>query len=353
MKENLTLRHLTGQLTKEPAFRLKQVFKGFFSETCLGFPQISSLPLALRERLETVLDFSTFKEVSVYSSGDGKTRKALFTLYDGQKVESVLMPNAREQHTICVSTQSGCPVGCVFCATGALGYKRNLDSLEIAEQYCFWNQLLKKNPGNRRISNIVLMGMGEPLLNYEAVREALSLWLSYTDVGPGYITVSSVGVFPQIQKILSDPEWPPVKIALSLHSADAEIRKKLVPSSVGSFLNLLKEWCRDYLHQFGSRSHPLTFEYVLLKNQNDSREEALKLAGYLKGLDRIKVNLIPFNAHGHSGFKSAEGERALAFQKILEKAGIIVTIRKSLGMDIQAACGQLAGKEQKPQIKAD
>lgn len=300
-----------------------------------------------------MLEFSTFREVSVYSSRDGKTCKALFTLHDGQKVESVLMPNAREQHTICVSTQAGCPVGCVFCATGALGFKRNLHSLEIAEQYCFWNRLLKKDPESRRISNIVLMGMGEPLLNYEAVKEALNLWLSYTDVGPGYITVSTVGVFPQIQKILTDSEWPQVKIALSLHSADAGVRKKLVPSSSYSFLSLLKKWCREYLKKFGSRSRPLTFEYVLLRNQNDSQEDAGKLAGYLKGLDRIKVNLIPFNTHGHSELKSAEGGRALAFQKILEKAGIIVTIRKSLGMDIQAACGQLAGKEQKLQLKAE
>ena len=333
-------------MTKEPAFRLKQILKGFFSETCPGFSGMSSLPLALRERLEEALEFSTFREVSVFSSRDGKTRKALFTLHDGQKVESVLMPNAKEQHTICVSTQAGCPVGCVFCATGALGFKRNLHSLEIAEQYCFWNRLLKKDPENRRISNIVLMGMGEPLLNYEAVRDALNLWLSYTDVGPGYITVSTVGIFPQVQKILTDAEWPPVKIAVSLHSADAGIRKTLVPSSAPSFLNLLKKWCRDYLHQFGSRSRPLTFEYVLLRNQNDTREDASKLAGYLKGLDRIKVNLIPFNTHGHSELKSAESERALAFQKILEKAGITVTIRKSLGMDIQAACGQLAGNEQ-------
>ena len=344
MKENLTLRHLSEQLTKEPAFRLKQVLKGFFSENCSSFSQISSLPLALRERLETALEFSTFKEISVYASGDGKTRKALFTLHDGQKVESVLMPNAREQHTLCVSTQSGCPVGCVFCATGALGFKRNLDSLEIAEQYCFWNRLLKKDPGNRRISNIVLMGMGEPLLNYEAVKEALTLWLEYTDVGPGYITVSTVGIFPQIQKILSDPSWPQVKIALSLHSADPVVRKALVPSSGESFLIHLKKWCADYLKKFGSRSRPLTFEYVLLQNQNDSPKEAEKLARYLKGLNRIKVNLIPFNMHKGSSLKSARDENALAFQKVLEKAGFTVTIRKSLGMDIHAACGQLAGK---------
>ena len=259
MKQPLTLQHLSEQLSEEPAFRLKQVLKGFFSETCTGFLQISSLPLNLRERMEEVLGFTCFKEVSLFSSRDGKTRKALLTLEDGLKVESVLMPNARDQYTICVSTQAGCPVGCVFCATGALGFKRNLHSLEIAEQYCFWNRLLKKDPENRRISNIVLMGMGEPLLNYEAVREALNLWLAYTDVGPGYITVSTVGVFPQIQRILTDPEWPQVKIALSLHSADEKIRKKLIPSSSPSFLNLLKKWCRDYLHQFGSRSRPLTF----------------------------------------------------------------------------------------------
>lgn len=345
MKKILTLKNLSGHLAMEPAFRLKQVLKGFFSETENGFSTVSSLPLNLRESLEAGFEFSSLKETSVYSSRDGKTRKALFTLHDGQKVESVLMPNAKGQHTLCVSTQAGCPVGCIFCATGALGFKRNLHSLEIAEQYCFWNRLLKKNPESRRISNIVLMGMGEPLLNYEAVREALNLWLEYTDVGPGYITVSTVGVFPQIQKILTDSEWPQVKIALSLHSADTAIRKKLVPSSSESFLVHLKKWCVDYLKKFGSRSRPLTFEYVLLQNQNDSPKEAVKLAQYLKGLDRIKVNLIPFNTHKSSSLKSARDENALAFQKVLEKAGITVTLRKSLGMDIHAACGQLAGKE--------
>ena len=345
MKQSLSLKSLSEHLTEEPSFRLKQVLKGFFSETFFGFSGISSLPRDLRERLEASLKSSSLREVSVYSSADGKTRKALFTLEDGQKVESVLMPNAKNQHTICVSTQAGCPVGCVFCATGALGFKRNLHSLEIAEQYCFWNRLLKKDPENRRISNIVLMGMGEPLLNYEAVKEAVNLWLGYTDVGPAYITVSTVGVFPQLQKLLTDPDWPQVKMAISLHAADEGIRRTLVPSSPGSFLGLLKKWSREYLKKFGSRSRPLTFEYVLLKNQNDSREDALKLAAYLKGLDRIKVNLIPFNLHGHSKWRSAEHERALAFQKILEKAGILVTIRKSLGTDIQAACGQLAGKE--------
>ena len=344
MKQNLTLKHLSEYLVKEPSFRVKQVMKGFFSETWSGFSSVSSLPLNLRESLEACLESSAFKEVSLYSSKDGKTRKALFTLHDGQKVESVLMPNAKGQHTICVSTQAGCPVGCIFCATGASGFKRNLHRLEIAEQYCFWNRLLKKNPENRRISNIVLMGMGEPLLNYEEVKEALNLWLEYTDVGPGYMTVSTVGIFPQIEKILSDPSWPQVKIALSLHSADAVIRKKLVPSSAETFLVHLKKWCVGYLKKFGSRSRPLTFEYVLLQNQNDSRKEAEKLANYLRGLDRIKVNLIPFNTHESSSLQSAGDKNALAFQSVLERAGITVTIRKSLGLDIHAACGQLAGK---------
>ena len=345
MKKHLTYENLSKALSGEPAFRIKQVMKAFCSGNCDSYHKITTLSLDLRERLEEELEWSTIKKHELFRSKEGPTCKALLSLHDDSRIETVLMPNNKDQYTLCVSSQIGCPVKCSFCATGKAGFKRNLDALEIIGQYVFWKRILEGGTlPARRISNIVFMGMGEPLLNYENVKLAIRLLLDHTDVGKGFITVSTVGLPGKLASILNDPDWPEVKIAISLHSADDSVRSCIVPGSEKNFVAELKAWCLNYNKTLGSRARPLTFETIMIKAVNDSEKDLKKLLSFLSGIDRAKVNLIPFNSHEKSPYKAPDQATLLAFQNQLERAGITTTIRKSLGQDIHAACGQLAGK---------
>ncbi len=297
----------------------------------------------MRQALAVNLPWISVKSVRVLESVEGDTFKVALNLEDGCVIESVLLRNARDGWTACMSTQVGCAMHCTFCATGTMGLTRNLLADEIVDQYRFWISFLQERNDQDRLGNLVLMGMGEPLANYENVREALNTILKQTDVGPTHITVSTVGILPRLEQLLTDPSWPAIRIAISLHSADAETRKKIIPSSYDDFLPKLRDWAKRYLEIQGNRRHHLTFEYVLLRGINDSEQDAKTLADYAASIcpEEVRINLIPYHKTGGTFDRSKE-EQMDVFRNVLERRGITATCRRSMGEDIQGACGQLA-----------
>ena len=313
------------------------------------------MPLAMRETLDREIPWLSVKEVQVFESVKKDTFKAVVEVVGeagAKRVETVLMKNARGQWTVCVSSQIGCAMACTFCATGTMGFTRNLTADEIVAQVRFWHIFIEKyatlsdSKGGSafseasRISNVVFMGMGEPLANYEHVKEAIRLLLTYTDIGLTRITVSTVGLLPMLKKLLNDPEWPAVRLAVSLHSADTETRKNMMPSSYDGFLNGLVEWTGEYFQKFESRRRHLTFEYVMLSKVNDTEMHAKKLIDFARRVGKVRINLIPYNFTGSVYRDSLPGD-FMRFQEQLEKAGVVVTRRRTMGDDIAAACGQL------------
>ncbi len=333
-----------------PSFRLKQMEEALFSVSLTGFGEVSTMPLSMRETLTREIPWLSLREVQTFESVKKDTYKAVVETVDGKRVETVLMKNARGQWTVCVSSQVGCAMACTFCATGTMGFTRNLLADEIVDQVRFWNIFLSEretlslskgeNTTSTRISNVVFMGMGEPLANYAEVKETLRLLLTYTDIGPTRITVSTVGLIPMLDQVLKDPTWPPVRLAVSLHSADSATRKQMMPTSYDGFLDRLAEWTDRYFAQFESRRRHLTFEYVMLSKVNDTRMHAEALIAFARRVGKVRINLIPYNFTGSVYRDSLPGDFEL-FQKQLESAGVVVTRRRTMGDDIAAACGQL------------
>ncbi|KKR57740.1 MAG: putative dual-specificity RNA methyltransferase RlmN [Candidatus Uhrbacteria bacterium GW2011_GWE2_40_58] len=328
---------------KEPAYRKQQLLDALFSPSLNSWNEATTFSKEKKDLLETRLPWISVKSDLLRKTSSGNVVKAVLQLQDGALIESVLMHNKRGQWTICLSTQVGCAMNCAFCATGKMGLVRQLSEDEIVDQYRFWASYLLKNNPEERISNLVFMGMGEPLMNYETVKSAINLLIRMTDIGPTKITVSTVGILPRLEQILTDTQWPDVRIAISLHSADAKIRQSIIPSSSPDFLKRLKSWARTYEEHLGNRRHHLTFEYIMLERVNDSEEEAQKLVSFLSHLERIKVNLIPYN-NTRRDLSATQENQINQFMRILENAGITVTVRRSLGQDIDAACGQLSQK---------
>lgn len=329
----------------EPRFRFSQMQQALFQPQTKSWNEVTTLSKTMREELAAKIPFLSYKESQVLSGKMGDTYKAILTLQDGQQIETVLMENMREQWTICVSSQVGCAMRCGFCATGRMGLKRNLTSDEIVDQYRFWQLFLSEqvllNPKvPQRISNVVFMGMGEPLANYETVKEAINIWLKHTDMGHNHITVSTVGHIPMLEKLLEDKEWPNVRLAISLHSADASTRKMIVPTSYDDFLPKITDWAKRYIEKFGNKKHHLTFEYVMLRDINDTHHHAKMLLEFLTNIGHVKVNLIPYNVTENK-FKRSLDIVINDFKFFLEDNGVICTVRKTMGEDIAAACGQL------------
>lgn len=287
------------------------------------------------------------KEIIVQESLKKDTFKALLEVEGKNQIETVLMQNRRGSWTICVSSQVGCAMRCTFCATGKMGLTRNLLTDEIIDQYRFWIQFLEKRPElPQRISNIVFMGMGEPLANYENVKETLGVILKETDIGRTRITVSTVGVLPRLEQILNDPDWPHVRLAVSLHSADPKTRKDIVPTSYDDFLPKLTDWAQRYLLKFGNRRHHLTFEYVMLRGVNDTPHHAKLLSSLINKIGNVRVNLIPYNFTGGE-FQTSTSQGVKDFFAYLENHNVTVTTRRTMGDDIAAACGQLYAESRK------
>jgi 23S rRNA (adenine2503-C2)-methyltransferase len=327
-----------------PSFRQKQARQAWFDPVISGWSEVSTFPKFLREDLEEQIPWSSLKLVSLQKSDTAF--KGLFELSDGKKIESVLMINPKEDWTACVSSEIGCAMACDFCATGTMGFIRDLTVDEIIDQVRYWRNYLYKNPDiDGRLSNIVMMGMGEPLNNYDPVRDAMKSFVEDMDLGKTKITVSTVGVKRGMEKMLEDPDWPDVRVAISLHYADQEKREQHMPVSKQRSIEALKDWCKRYIRKYGNRNHYITFEYLMLENNNDGPDDIKALVKFLKGIDRYKVNLIPWNEVGDLKYNRASESRTEEFQEQLKAQGIDSTIRKSLGREIDGGCGQLVVEE--------
>lgn len=306
---------------------------------------MTTIPKSMREAL-AIIPWLSVTPQTTQISGNGDTHKALLQVAGDKQIETVLMKNRAKAWTICVSSQVGCAMRCGFCATGKMGLTRSLSADEIIDQYRFWIDYLRrlKPAATGRISNIVFMGMGEPLANYEEVKTTINTLLKYTDIGPTRITVSTVGVLPRLEQLLTDKDWPHVRIAVSLHCAIEETRKKIVPTSYDEFLPKLSDWAKRYLQKFGNHRHHLTFEYVMLKGVNDSQEAARALVKFVKSIGNVRVNLIPYNLTGVD-FTRSNNTSIEQFFETLQNARVTATTRQAMGDDIAAACGQLAGRQ--------
>ncbi|MFA6603759.1 MAG: 23S rRNA (adenine(2503)-C(2))-methyltransferase RlmN [Patescibacteria group bacterium] len=337
----------------EPAFRWKQIGSALFQDGWNSWNNATSLPAGLRQTLAENTPWTSYVDATIVGSGDNETHKAALKLTDGQCIETVLMRNRRGAWTICVSSQVGCAMRCTFCATGRMGLQRNLTADEIVDQYRFWKRHLAEHTEQAgRISNLVFMGMGEPMANYDNVKAAIRTLLERTDVGPTHITVSSVGLLPQLEALLGDQDWPPVRLAISLHSADPVTRREIMPTSYEGFLGRLAAWSNRYLQEKGGRRRHVTFEYLLLAGVNDTPRHAELLTAFVRASGRARVNLIPYNATD-SGFTGSDETATQDFLAALERAGIDATRRRSMGTDIAAACGQLILKVKKDSPAAD
>ena len=332
----------------EKRFRAVQLFRWVHQKGEADFTRMSDLAKSLRDKLAGAAEVRPLKLLSEQASADG-TIKWLFDVGGGDAVETVFIPED-DRGTLCVSSQAGCAVGCRFCSTGHQGFSRNLTTGEIIAQLWFAEHHLRQRLGSsgRVISNVVMMGMGEPLQNYAALVPALRVMLD--DHGYGLsrrrVTVSTSGVVPMIERLQHDC---PVALAVSLHAPTDALRDQLVPLNRKYPLAELLAACGQYLA--AAPRDFITFEYCMLDGVNDSPEQARQLIALVSGQagsPRVpcKFNLIPFNPVPASGLLRSPRERVLAFAKILQDAGIVTTVRKTRGDDIDAACGQLAGEVQ-------
>ncbi len=316
-----------------PAWRGDQVWGWLYQRQACSFDAMTDLPKALRRRLASRLRLFSTRVAAHQQAADG-TEKLLLELDDGQRVECVLLRDEREHRTACISTQVGCPVGCAFCASGLDGLVRNLTSGEIVEQLLRLDRLLETD---ERLSHVVVMGVGEPLANLDALLPALRRVAAPEGLGIGWrrITVSTVGLPEGMRRLAA--HRPACHLAVSLHAPDDELRNRLVPVNRRIPLAAVLEAADDYFQQTGRR---VTYEYVLLAGVNDQPEHARKLAVLLKGRAAL-VNLIPFNPVAGLRFRRPDERTVAQFADRLRRGGLNVQVRQRKGHEIEAACGQL------------
>ena len=327
----------------EKRYRAVQLYRWIHQRGVADFDHMSDLAKSLRGKLAGVAEVRALPLISEHVSADG-TVKWLFDVGGANAIETVFIPEA-DRGTLCVSSQVGCAIGCRFCSTGHQGFSRNLKTGEIVAQLWYAEHRLRQTlaPGVRAIDNVVMMGMGEPLQNYAALVPALRTMLD--DHGYGLsrrrVTVSTSGMLPMIDRLRLDC---PVALAVSLHAPDDALREALVPLNRLYPIDALLGACQRYLD--AAPRDFITFEYCMLDGVNDSDEQARALVRLLKPRLPCKINLIPFNPFAASGLKCSPRERITAFAQVLQDAGLVCTIRKTRGDDIDAACGQLAGEVQ-------
>lgn len=334
----MNLVKLSSILQTEPKYRFAQVNKAVWQDFISSWQEVSNLPKALREKLEEECPLEIRAELDENKSKN-KSVKALITLLDGEAIETVLIRQKDKRNTVCVSSQVGCPLACEFCATGKFGFRRNLSSEEIVEQVVFWARYLKAENKDEKVDNIVFMGMGEPFLNYvEFIKAAKFLNNPETlNIGSRRMSVSTAGITEGIKRLAG--EKMQINLAISLHAANENLRKDLMPIAKKYNLHEILKTVDNYITKTGRR---VMFEYLMIKEVNDSDRDAIELAKIMKQ-PLYMVNLIPYNETGR--FKSSSRERIEKFKKILEEAGVAVTVRLSFGADITAACGQLRGRK--------
>ncbi len=326
------LEELSALLSGEPAFRSRQIFDGLHQG--LKIPsEMSNISKELRGRIDELIPPALIERVKLV--GDrGATTKWAFELVDGAVIETVLM-EYRNRVTVCVSSQAGCAMNCSFCATGQAGFTRHLSTGEIIEQV----MVAARESAPRRLSNVVFMGMGEPLANYNNLIPALRRLAGPVGISARHLTVSTVGMVPSIIKL--GDEKLPVNLAVSLHAANDELRNELVPINKRYPLELLREACAEY---FDKTHRRISFEWALIDSVNDRDQDIVELADYAFDL-HAHVNLIPLNPTPGYLVKGSRTERVRDFAKGLEDRGVTVTVRNTRGREIDAACGQLAGTQ--------
>jgi 23S rRNA (adenine2503-C2)-methyltransferase len=319
----------------EPAYRTSQIWDNVYRQYNLMPELFKNIPRTLRNKLEEELSFSTLQPLTTLNSKDGYTSKALFNLADNYQIETVLM-KYNTRRTLCISSQVGCGMGCVFCATGQMGYKRNLSKGEIIEQVMSY--AISLNKIGEKITNIVVMGMGEPFHNYDQTMAAIDILNDSRglNMGERRFTISTVGIIPGITRFTQEKRQ--INLAISLHAANDDLRSRLLPINKKYPLSELIRACRDYVNSTRRR---LTFEWALIDGINDSPDHAKELSQLIRGL-LAHVNVIPLNpSPGYSGTPSSQN-KAREFLKELEDFGIPCTIRVRRGLDIHSGCGQLA-----------
>ena len=323
----------------QPSYRAGQIWKAIYQQYKNTPEEITTLPGDLRSTLDEAFDFQALNPVRNIESKDGQTVKTLFKLRDDQYIEAVLM-YYDERRTLCISSQSGCGMGCSFCATGQMGFKRHLTSGEILAQVLYYARLLAEN--DDRVTNIVVMGMGEPFQNYDNVMEALDRLNAPEAFGLGarHITISTVGLAPKIQRFAdANTQY---NLAVSLHTVDNDLRSKMMPVNKKYPVEDLLRACRYYVRMTNRR---ITFEYALIEGVNDSDTDAAALASRLRGL-LCHVNLIPLNPTSGFEKQGTAEDQVRSFAGILDAHHIPCTVRLRRGIEIQAGCGQLATEVQ-------
>ena len=346
----------------EPAYRTRQLADAIYHQLTPSFEQMSALPAALRERLAETATIASPQTRALVASKDDRTRKLLLALRDGRLIETVLMlypasPEGRARATVCVSTQAGCAYGCTFCATGQMGFERHLAAGEIVAQVLYFARELRERPwiapdgqSIDHVTNLVFMGMGEPLHNYDNTLKALRI-LNMPEglrIGARHMTVSTVGLVPGILRLAE--ESLQVNLAISLHAPNNAMRLRTMPVTRKYPIEQVLEAVRAYVDRTGRQ---VTFEYVLLSGVNDADEHARELAQLLAPLKQLgHVNLIPVNQTA-AGYQPPSGERIRAFREMLRQGGVTSSVRAERGDDIAAACGQLRTRETRLKSASD
>jgi len=334
-----TREELASLLEGEPRYRLDQLWQGLYEQR--GTPaEMTNLPKALRARLSEELPLA-LTPVTESISDDGQTVKWLWSLADGARIETVLM-HYPERSTVCVSTQAGCAMACGFCATGQAGFERNLTVGEIVEQVVRAARIAADGTPSRRVSNIVFMGMGEPLANVDRVLGAVGRIHGDLGLSARHLTISTVGIVPGIRRLANEPL--PVNLAVSLHAANDTLRDELVPINRRYPLSELYSACEDYLTVKNRR---ISFEWAMIDGVNDRDTDARELAAAARAL-RAHINLIPLNATPGWPTKGTPPDRVAAFRDSLESMGANATVRANRGNEIDAACGQLRAEHAVP-----
>jgi 23S rRNA (adenine2503-C2)-methyltransferase len=322
----------------EPAFRSRQLWKGMYKNLWAAPDDFSNLSKTLRQKLNTFFRFSSLETLDQVHSSDQETVKSLFKLTDGHYIETILM-HYRKRNSLCISSQAGCALRCTFCATGKLGFKRNLSRGEIIEQVIQHARIAQSQ--GQQLTNIVVMGMGEPFLNYDAVLDAITILNDPDGFGFGErrFTISTAGIVPGIERFTAERRQ--VNLAVSLHAANDNLRSTMMPINQKYPLSLLIKSCKDYTHTTKRR---ITFEWALIRGVNDQHQHAEELIKLIAGM-LCHVNLIPLNPIDSDELQGSAQQQVNTFKNWLQDAGIPCSIRLGRGIDINAGCGQLAGRK--------